>query len=163
MGHLPLPPGGASAVSCRVPLFSRRLPHVVTRADLALLLAPTYARAMSVDEEEAQERLSRALERPGLADALYRALSAGLAAARGPRTTEDALVDRLSKGVQERRGRVGPAPDHPGVAAVVVRVNLEVGLAPEQMRATLETDRGRAVLEAGLAELGRHLVKELLK
>jgi len=147
----------------REPLFSRRLPHVVTRADLALLLAPTYAHAMSVDEDEAHERVARALERPGVLADLHRALSAGLAAAQGPKTTEDALVDKLSRRVQERRGRVKPAPDHPGIAAVLVRLNLEIGLAPESMRATLETDKGRAVLEAGLAALGKHLVKELLK
>jgi hypothetical protein len=58
---------------------------------------------------------------------------------------------------------VKPAPDHPGIAAVLVRLNLEIGLAPESMRATLETEKGRAVLEAGLAALGKHLVKELLK
>jgi hypothetical protein len=46
---------------------------------------------------------------------------------------------------------------------VLVRINLEIGLAPEQMRATLDTDKGRAVLAAGLRELGGHLVKELLK
>lgn len=147
----------------RMALFSRRLPHVLTRADLALALAPTYARAMSVDEDEAHERLARALERPGVLDDLYRGISAGLAAAQGPRTTEDALVDRLSQGVQARRSRVKPAPDHPGMAAVLVRLNLEIGLAPESMRATLDTDKGRAVLEAGLAALGKHLVKELLK
>lgn len=144
-------------------LFSRRLPHVVTRADLALLVAPTYAAALSVDDEEAHERLVRALERPGVADLLYDALSVGLAEARGPKTTEDALLDKLSRGVQARRARAKAAPDHPGVSAVLVRINLEIGLAPESMRAALEADKGRAVLEAGLGVLGRHLVKDLLK
>ena len=144
-------------------LHSRRLPHVVTRADLALLVAPTYAAALSVDDDEAHERLARALERPGVADLLYGALSVGLAEAQGPKTTEDALLDKLSKGVQARRGRAKAAPDHPGVSAVLVRINLEIGLAPESMRAALETDKGRAVLDAGLAVLGRHLVKDLLK
>lgn len=144
-------------------LFSRRLPHVVTRADLARLVTPTYAEALSVDEEEAHERLTQALARPGLAEDLYRGLSAGLEKAQGKRTSEDALVDKLSKGVQARRGRVKAAPSTPGISAVMVRVNLELGLAPEQMRAMLEGEKGRAVLEKGLAELGAHLVKELLR
>jgi hypothetical protein len=143
-------------------LFSRRLPHVVTRTDLARLVAPTYALGLSVDEEEALERLGRALERPGLADDLYRGISAALAASRGPRTSEDALMDRLSARLQARRSRVKPAPATPALSAVLVRVNLEIGLAPEPMRAMLGTEKGRALLEEGLRGLGAHLVKDLL-
>jgi hypothetical protein len=143
-------------------LFSRRLPHVVTRTDLARLVAPTYAQGMSVDEEEALERLGRALERPGLADDLYRGISAALAAAKGPRTSEDALMDRLSAGLQARRSRVKPAPATPALSAVLVRVNLELGLAPEPMRAMLGTEKGGALLEEGLRGLGAHLLKDLL-
>lgn len=146
-----------------MPLFSRRLPHVLTRGDLALLLAPTYASALSVDEEEALERLRRALERPGVADDLYRGVSAALLAAKGPRTSEDALVDKLSAGVQARRSRARAAPATPALSAVMVRVNLEIGLAPEPMRATLAGGKGQALLEEGLRQLGDHLVKELLK
>src|SRR5690349_12250420 len=40
--------------------ISRRLPHVLTRSDLAWILVPTYAAALGVDEEEARERLERA-------------------------------------------------------------------------------------------------------
>jgi hypothetical protein len=142
---------------------SRRLPHVVTRADLATAIAPTYAEALSVDEEEAHERLVRALERPEVLADVYRGLAGALDAARGPRTTEDALLDKLSKGVQARRGRVKAAPPSPGLSAVLVRVNLELGLAPEQMRATLESEKGRALLEGGLLALGKHLVHELVR
>lgn len=147
----------------RVPLFSRRLPHVLTRGDLARLLAPTYAVALSVDEEEALERLRRALERPGVAEDLYRGISAALAEARGPRTSEDALVDKLSAGVQARRSRAKPAPATAALSAVLVRLNLDIGLAPEPMRATLAAGKGRALLEEGLHQLGAHLVAELLK
>jgi hypothetical protein len=146
-----------------VTLFSRRLPHVVTHADLAVLLVPTYAAARGVDDEEAQQRLAQALAVRGVADDLYEALSAGLRAAKGPRTTEDALMDRLAAGLAARRGRVRPAPDTPLVAAVLVRIDLEIGIAAEPMRATLATPAGRAALEQGLAAVGTHLVKELLR
>jgi hypothetical protein len=146
-----------------VSLFSRRLPHVVTRADLVTILAPTYAAARGVDEEEAADRLGQALAVRGVLDDLYAALSAALRDAKGPRTDEDALLDRLSAGVQNRRGRVRAASDSPALAAVLVRLDLEIGIAPEPMRATLASPRGRAMLDDGLAELGRHLVKELLK
>jgi hypothetical protein len=144
-------------------LFSRRLPHVLTRADLARALTATYAAALSVDEDEAHDRLARALERPGVADDLYEGLSAALVDAKGPRTSEDALMDKLSAGVQARRARVKAAPASPGISAVMVRINLELGLAPEQMRATLASEKGRAVLDGGLRALGAHLMKELLR
>lgn len=144
-------------------LFSPRLPHVLPRKALAQMLLSTYAEAMSVDDEEAHERLTEALDAPGVLDDLYRGISAGLAGVKGPRTTPDALLDKLSAGVETRRNKVRPAPSTAGLAAVLVRLNLELGLAPEPMRATLATDRGRAALDAGLAELGGHLVKELLK
>jgi hypothetical protein len=146
-----------------VALFSRRLPHVLTRADLAVLVAPTYAEALSVDEDEARERLEQVLGKLEVADDLYRGLSAALEAAKGPRTTEDALMDKLSAGVQARRARVKAAPATPALSAVMVRLDLEIGLAPEPMRAMLATQRGRALLEEGLRGLGAHLVKELLR
>jgi len=143
--------------------FSRRLPGVLTKADLVRLLAPTYAKARDVDEEEAAERLSRALAVPAALDDVYRGISAGLAAAQGPRTTEDALMDRLSAAVPARRARAKPVPETPGLSAVLVRLDLELGLAAEAMRAMLETPKGRALLEDGLRAMGTHLVKELLR
>ncbi|MFL5262248.1 MAG: hypothetical protein ACJ79R_17550 [Anaeromyxobacteraceae bacterium] len=144
-------------------LFSRRLPHVLTHADLARVVAPTYAEALNVEDDEAHDRVSRAIERPGVADDLYRGISEALARSRGPRTTEDAQLDKLSAGVVARRARVKAAPASPAISAVLVRMNLELGLAPEGMRATLATDKGRAMLDDGLRALGAHLAKELLK
>jgi hypothetical protein len=142
--------------------IAHRIPHVITRADLALALAPTYAAALSVEEDEARERLDRALRNPGLLQELHAALGEAILAHKGPRTSDDALVDKLSSGVQARRARVKPAPEDPGISAVMVRINLEVGLAPEGMRATLAGDRGKAMLDAGYRKLAAHLAKTFL-
>jgi hypothetical protein len=144
-------------------LFSRRLPHVLTRADLALLLAPTYAKARGVDEEEASERLSRALAVPAALADVHGGISLALSDAKGPRTSEDALMDRLSAGVAARRARAKAAEVTPAVSAALVRLDVEIGLVPEQVRAMLGTDKGRALLDAGLRQLGAHVVKELLR
>jgi hypothetical protein len=143
--------------------FSPRLPHVLPRKDLVALLAPTYAKARQVDEEEAADRLGRALEAPAALDAIYRGLSAALAEAKGPRTTDDALIDRVSAHLSARRARIKAAEATPGVSAALVRLDLEIGLAPESMRETLASPRGSALLEAGLRELGAHLVKDLMR
>ncbi len=146
-----------------VTLFSRRLPHVLTRSDLVLLLAPTYAKARLVDDDEASERLARALAVPAALDELYAGVSAALGDTKGPRTSDDALVDRVSAGVVARRARARPAEATPAISAALIRLDLEIGMAPESMRATLATPRGRALLDEGLRALGAHVVKELLR
>ncbi len=143
--------------------FSRRLPHVLPARDLVRLLSPTYAAARAVDEEEASERLTRALSAPAALDDLYAGVSAALRDAQGPRTSEDALMDKLSAGVVARRGRARAATATPAISAALVRLDLETGLAPEAMRATLATPRGKALLDEGLRALGAHLVKDLLR
>jgi hypothetical protein len=143
--------------------FSPRVPHLFTKKALARMLASTYAAGIGVDEEEAHERLAQALEVPAVLHDLLRGVEAALAEKQGPRTPADKLLDKLSAGIEKRGGRVKAAEATPAVAAVLVRVNLELGLAPEPMRATLATPRGAAALEEGLRTLGAHLVKELTR
>jgi hypothetical protein len=144
-------------------VFSRRLPHVVTRKDLALLLAPTYAASANVDFDEAHERMERAVASQRVIDHVYAGLSSALEERKGPRTTEDALIDALSAGVQKRRARVKPAVLTQAISAVIVMLNLELGYAPEMMRGALENTKGKALLDEGLRALGAHLLRELIK
>ncbi len=140
--------------------ISRRIPHVFPRADLAILLAPTYADALSVDEEIARERLGRALADPAVLAGIHQAIASALEEKRGPRTDPDAQLDKLSRGLQARRWRVKAAPATPAVSAVMVWLNLAIGLAPESMRDTLSAGKGAAMLAAGLREVGASLVKD---
>ncbi len=142
--------------------FSPRLPHLLTRADLAQLLTPTYTAANGVDDDEALERMQKAMARPVLVEELYQSLSTALVAARGERT-EDQVMDKLSKGVQKRLGKMKPAPATQALLALMVRFNVEIGHAPEPLRATLETEKGRALLRVGFREVGEFLAQQLLK
>jgi hypothetical protein len=144
-------------------LFSKRLPHVVTRKDLALIVAPTYAAAAEVDFDEAHERMERAVGVQAIVDALYEGISQALTELKGPRTTEDEVIDALSKGVQKRRSRVKAAEVTPAISAVLVMLNLELGFAPEMMRGTLASPKGAEMLRKGLRELGAHLFHQLVK
>lgn len=144
-------------------LFSKRLPHVITRKDLALIVAPTYARSAEVEFEEAHERMERAVGTQAVVDALYEGLSLALSDRQGPRTGEDELIDNLSAGVQKRRSRVKAAEVTPGISAVMVMLNLELGYAPEMMRATLASPKGVQMLQQGLRELGTNLLQQLVK
>ncbi len=140
--------------------ISRRIPHVFPRADLAILLAPTYADALSVDEEIARERLGRALADPAVLAGIHQAIASALEDKRGPRTDPDAQLDKISRGLQARRWRVKATPATPAVSAVMVWLNLAIGLAPESMRDTLSAGKGAAMLAAGLREVGASLVKD---
>ncbi len=156
----------AARRNCRVlayGVFSTRLPHVVTRKDLALMLAPTYAASANVDFDEAHERMQRALDNQRIADALYQGLSSALEERQGPRTSVDELIDELSAGVQKRRSRVKAAGLTPPISAVMVLLNLELGYAAEMMRNALENPKGKALLQEGLHALGAHLVSQLIK
>src|SRR5437879_3939726 len=131
-------------------VFSRRLPHVVTRKDLALILAPTYSASAEVDFDEAHERMERAMASQRLADALYEGLSEALLERKGPRTGEDELIDNLSAGVQKRRSRVKAAPLTPAISAAMVILNLEPGYAPDIVRNALQNPKAQALLKARL-------------
>ena len=144
-------------------LFSKRLPHVLTRKDLALIVAPTYAKSAEVDFEEAHERMERAVGTQAIVDALYEGLSLALFDRQGPRTGEDELIDNLSAGVQKRRSRVKATEVTPGISAVMVMLNLELGYAPEMMRETLASPQGAQMLQQGLRELGNNLLQQLVK
>ncbi|MBS2023252.1 MAG: hypothetical protein JST92_12625 [Deltaproteobacteria bacterium] len=146
-----------------MPAYPRRLPHVLTRADLAVVLAPTYAKSSSVDEEEALERLQRAFTNLAIADELYSGIAAALAASKGTRTTEEEQLDKLSAGVQARRHKAKAADVSPAMSAAFVKINLELGFAPEPLRAALESPKGQTLLKQGLQALGAYVVKELIK
>jgi hypothetical protein len=140
---------------------ARRIPHVFPRAELAWLLAPTYADGLAVDEEIAVERLGRALADPATLAGVHAAIAAVLEDARGPRTDPDAQVDRISRRLSTRRSRVKPAASTPAVSAVMIWLNLAIGMAPESMRDTLASGKGAAMLAAGLREVAASLVKDL--
>ena len=133
---------------------------LVFNQELATLLKAGMPLVQSLDI------LRRRITNPifkGVLDDVYAGLSAALAEAKGPRTSDDDLIDKLSVGVQARARRVRPADLTPAVSAVLVLFNLEVGEAPEMMRATLQSEKGRALLQEGLRSIGRHLVKELIR
>src|SRR2546422_813875 len=119
-------------------MISTRLPHVITRKDLALIVAPTYAAAANVDFDEAHERMERVVAAHPIVERLYLGLSDALHEKQGARTGEDELIDKLSAGIGKRRSRVKAAPLTAPVSAVMVLLNLELGYAPEMMRNALE-------------------------
>lgn len=144
-------------------MISPRLTHVLTRKDLAVVLASTYAASANVEFDEAHERLERAVGNPRILEQLYDGLSRAVQERLSPRANLDELLDNLSAGVQKRRARVKAASITPAVSAALVLINLEIGYAPEVMRGALDNPKGQALLKDGLRALGTHLLVELIK
>lgn len=142
-------------------MFSKRLPHVLTRRDLALIVSPTVAAASRVEFDIAHERIERAFAIHRVADAFYEGFSAALEAIKGPRTSEDDLIDKLSAGLEKKRSRVKEANVTPAVSAALVFLDIETGHAPEMMKNALDTEKGRALLKKGLQDFAAHLLREL--
>jgi hypothetical protein len=130
---------------------------------LARLLCPTYAAVHQLEEEEAYERLERAFAQRDVFEDAMAGLSEALAERLGPRTQEDAVIDRLSQGIQKRAGRVRAIEATPAISAALVQVDLAVGYAPEAMRAALGSEKGQGLLRDGWRSLGAHLLRELLR
>jgi len=72
-------------------------------------------------------------------------------------------MDRLSVAVQKRRGFSKAFEATPAISAVLVRLKLAAGEAPEALRATLESEKGRRLVAEGQRALGDLLVQSLIK
>jgi hypothetical protein len=141
----------------------KRLRHALPPRDLAFALARTYGKAKRVDDERATELLERALAAPALADEVYAAIRAAIEAKRGPRTDLDTLFDRFAGAAPERIGRIHALDATPEVTAFIVRIDLDVGDAPEAMRTALDTPKGRELAGRGLATIATSLVADILR
>lgn len=140
-----------------------RLAHLATRAVVTRKLAPTYALAHRVDQEEAEIRLSRALGGrllEELLDATWTAIRAT-----SVRLKDEELLEKMAESVKNRGLRPGRAAAEigPGWSAFLVLADLEAGIASEMARRVFETEEGRRKAALGLAEAGSHLARELLR
>jgi hypothetical protein len=126
-------------------------------------LVPTYARAHQIDEEEASQRLTRALSVrlwEDLLSATWEAMKAKV-----KRLDEQRLLEKVATTLEERPLRRGKAVVelNPAWSAFLMLLDLEVGTASDAARRVMETEQGRKMLAAGLAEAGKFLAAELTK
>lgn len=142
--------------------YPARLAHLATRAVLASKLAPTYAMAHEVDEEEAVQRLALALRGRLFEDLLAAAWAA--MTARHPRLDEAKLLEKVATTLRDRPQRPGRrAKLNPAWSAFLIWVDLEAGVASDSAGRVLETEQGRAMTASGLAQAGQHLALELTR
>jgi hypothetical protein len=142
--------------------YPPRLGHLATRPVVVNRLVPTYARAHNIDEQEASVRLDRAL-----AGSLWEDLLAATWEAmkgRVKRLDEERLLEKVLTTLGERPLRYGRAVDAtPAWSAFMMMLDLEIGTAGDAARRVMESEQGRKMISAGLAEAGLFLATELTK
>ncbi|MCP3164733.1 hypothetical protein [Myxococcus qinghaiensis] len=142
--------------------YPPRLAHLATRAVVIAKLAPTYAQAHQIDEEEAGQRLSAALAGrmlPALLESAWASMKGST-----KRLNDDGLLEKVATTLSDRPTRPGRvAPASPAWSAFLVLADLEAGTASDAARRVMETEEGRRRGDAGLAEAGRFLAAELTR
>jgi hypothetical protein len=142
--------------------YPPRLGHLATRQVVVSRLVLTYAQAHQLDDEEAQERLQRALAGRLYEDLLAATWDALLGGTK--RLDEAGLLEKVATALKDRPFRRSKAAAvNAQWSAFLLLADLEAGTATEAARRALENDDARARLSAGLTEAGRYLAKELTK
>jgi hypothetical protein len=144
-----------------VPAHPPRLAHLLTRAELVRRLAPTYAAAHELEYDEAAEIVDRALRgrlREELLDAIWAALQPGKVS-----RSDEFLLERVARALTDRPrlGRVAAVT--PTLGAILIRLDLEAGVAGESARRVLETEQGREASKKGLVELGAFVARDVTR
>jgi len=142
--------------------FPTRLAHLATVKVVAAKLAPAFALAHRVDEDEARDRLEHGL--PGaLLDDLLEATWLELQA-QSKRFDEARALEKIAETLKDRPLRPGRAAEVSAeLAAFYVLVDVAAGTASEAARRLMETDAGRAKGELGMASAARQLARELTR
>ncbi|MGQ0504879.1 MAG: hypothetical protein ACT4TC_06125 [Myxococcaceae bacterium] len=142
--------------------YPPRLAHLATRAVVIAKLKPTYAGAHHIDDEEAGDRLERALSGsllPQLLEATWTAMKGN-----SKRLTEAGLLEKVAGTLKERPLRPGKAVEpSASMSAFLLWADVEAGTASDAARRVLERDDGRRRAEEGLLEVGKLLAAELTK
>lgn len=140
----------------------RRLAHLATRPIVVSRLAPMFAHIHEIDDEEAAQRLTRALA-GNLLSELLDAAWAGLVELKKAKDDE-ALLEKLAKALAKhpyRHGRV-IEPDA-AWSAFLLRIDLEAGMAGQAAQRMMDAPEGKKMAAAGLATAGRYLAAELIR
>ena len=142
--------------------YPPRLGHLITRAVMAARFRPTFAASHEIDEDEAQDRLERAL-RGGLWELLLESTWFALTDKKRQVDTDDVL-NRIAKTLKDRPLRPGRvATLNPEFSAFLVVIDLEAGTASDAARKVLDSPQGEQMKKLGLAHAGRFLANELVK
>jgi hypothetical protein len=142
----------------------QRFYSLITKNQLAEMLAPTYAVLSTIDPNEAYSRLEPALKDVDLITSLQGAIWDGLTRAKAESSEAilDAVAKKLAKTKKFKAAAVTGKEEGAWIAFGLY-LSLYAGVASGEAADLLETDRGQELLERAFELLGNHLAKELLR
>jgi hypothetical protein len=144
----------------------QRFLSMLTKNQLAEMIAPTYALLATVDPNEAYTSLEPALKDVDLISSLQGAVWNALQKEKGGGAPSDAILDAVSKKLSKpRKFRAAKVTgkDEGAWIAMGLYLRLYAGTASGEAADLLETDQGQKLLDKGFELLGTHLAKELLR
>lgn len=146
---------------------SPRFLSLVTRTALPEMIAPTYAKVKNLHPNEAYAQLEAALADMRLLDQVQQAVWRGLESERAG-MDEPQIIAHLEKRLAKKKGkRFKPltwrTKDEGAIVALCVAFDRGAGVASGEAIDLLLSPGGQDLFEAGLAALGSHLAKELLR
>jgi hypothetical protein len=142
--------------------YPPRLGHLATRPVVVNRLVPTYAKAHQIDEQEAAQRLERAISGHIWEDLLAATWEA--MKGRVKRLDEQKLLEKVFNTLEDRPLRYGRVVEtNAAWSAFMMLLDLEIGTAGDAARKVMESEQGRKMISAGLAEAGMFLATELTK
>ena len=142
----------------------QRFLSLLTKNQLAEMLAPTYAELSSIDPNEAYTSLEPALKDLELIEGVQTAIWNALVRekAEPSEVILDLVAKKLSKPRKFKAAKITGKNEGEWIA-VGLYFSLFVGVASGEAADLLETDRGQQLLDRGFELLGTHLAKELLR
>jgi anthranilate phosphoribosyltransferase len=142
--------------------YPPRFAHLLTDAVLISRLAPSYAEAHQVDDEEARLTLTTAL-RSELRDDLLASTWTAIRT-RAPKFKEETSLDKVATSLGDRPTRPGRVKQgNAAWSAFWIVVGLNAGTASDSARSALESEAGQAKVREGMVEVGRFLADELAR
>ena len=142
--------------------YPPRLGHLATRAVVVAKLAPTYAQAHNIEEDEAADRLQVALSTSLLQDLLAETWVALLGKTK--KLDESGLLEKVAGSLKDRPMRPGrKVATDAGWSSFLLVADLHAGTASDAARRVIESEEGQKRVAAGLAEVGKFLAAELTR
>ncbi|MFL5320457.1 MAG: hypothetical protein ACJ790_12425 [Myxococcaceae bacterium] len=136
--------------------------HLATQKVLVARLAPTYAQAHNIEDDEARSRLEIAIKGAFLEQLLETTWVA--LTANKKKLDEEGLLEKVAGSLKDRPTREGKlAKVTPTFSAFLLLLDIEAGTATDAARRVLESPQGKELARAGIVEAGAFLATELTR
>jgi hypothetical protein len=148
----------------RVTALPTRFLGIVTRTQLAEMLAQTYATAKNIDPNEAYTRLDASLKQLRLIEGIQRGIWSALEAKK-PNLSPQELVELVAKKLDKKKFKaLKPKRAEEGpLAALTILIDMGAQVSSGEAMDLLDRAEGEKLLREGFRIIGAHIASEMLR